>query len=79
MLVISAMATIDDRIYGLKAGGDDYLVKPFDVRELVARVAALLRRGADARQTRLNFGALEMDLVERTVYHDGRRIDSAAA
>ena len=74
-LVISALSSVDERINGLKAGGDDYLVKPFDIRELTARVEALLRRGGDTRQTRLQAGALEMDLVERTVRCDGKLID----
>src|SRR5579871_5655773 len=71
VLLISALSSIDERINGLKAGGDDYLVKPFDIRELTARVEALLRRGGDTRQTRLQVGALEMDLVERSVCCDG--------
>jgi two-component system OmpR family response regulator len=74
-LVISALSSVDERINGLKAGGDDYLVKPFDIRELTARVEALLRRGGDTRQTRLQAGALEMDLVERTVHCDGKPVD----
>jgi len=75
VLVISAMATVDDRITGLKAGGDDYLVKPFELRELAARVEALLRRRGDRRATRLAVGDLEMDLVDRTVRCRGRRVD----
>src|SRR3984957_2673005 len=73
-LVISALSSVDDRINGLKAGGDDYLIKPFDIRELTARVEALLRRG-DTRLTRLQVGALEMDLVERTGRCDGKPVD----
>ena len=73
-LVISALSSVDDRINGLKAGGDDYLITPFDIRELTARVEALLRRG-DTRLTRLQVGALEMDLVERTVRCDGKPVD----
>ncbi len=75
-LVISALSSVDDRITGLKSGGDDYLVKPFDIRELSARVEALLRRrGQDTRLTRLQVGPLEMDLVERSVRCDGNLVD----
>ena len=74
-LVISALSSVDDRINGLKAGGDDYLIKPFDIRELTARVEALLRRGGDTRLTRLQVGVLEMDLVDRTVRCQGRLVD----
>ncbi|THD44883.1 MAG: response regulator transcription factor [Bradyrhizobium sp.] len=75
ILVISALSSVDDRIRGLKAGGDDYLAKPFELRELTARVEALSRRVADARATRLRAGPLEMDLVERAVWRGERRID----
>jgi two-component system, OmpR family, response regulator len=75
VLVISALSSVDDRIRGLKAGGDDYLVKPFELRELTARVEALLRRIPDSRVTRLRAGPLEVDLVERSVRRGDRRID----
>jgi two-component system OmpR family response regulator len=75
VLVISALSSVDDRIRGLKAGGDDYLVKPFALSELVARVEALLRRGETARGARLRVGALEVDFVERKVWRDGEAID----
>jgi two-component system OmpR family response regulator len=75
VLVISALSTVDDRIRGLKAGGDDYLVKPFALPELSARVEALLRRGAATRATWIRVGPLELDLVEREVRRDGERVD----
>jgi two-component system OmpR family response regulator len=67
MLVISALSSVDDRIHGLKSGGDDYLVKPFVMDELIARVEALRRRASDARVTSLKVGPLTMDLIDRSV------------
>jgi two-component system OmpR family response regulator len=75
VLVVSALSTVDDRIRGLKAGGDDYLVKPFALSELVARVEALLRRGETSRVARLRVGALEADFVERRVWRDGEPVE----
>lgn len=67
-LVLSAMGEVDDRVEGLKAGGDDYLVKPYAPSELLARVDALARRrDPEAVKTRLSVGDLEMDLLARTV------------
>ena len=74
-LVVSGLTSVDERIAGLKAGCDDYLVKPFDVRELTARVDALLRRGGDVGVIRLRVADLEMDLIERTVRCEGRLVD----
>jgi len=67
VLVISALSAVDERVKGLKAGGDDYLVKPFAMTELTARVEALLRRVDDTRASKLRIGDLEMDLIEQTV------------
>jgi two-component system OmpR family response regulator len=64
VLVISALSAVDERIKGLKAGGDDYLVKPFAMAELTARIEALLRRVDDTRASKLRIGDLEMDLIE---------------
>jgi two-component system OmpR family response regulator len=76
VLIVSALGEIDDRVRGLRAGGDDYLVKPFAFVELLARVEALARRSATvARETVLRIGDLEMDLVSRTVTRGGREIN----
>jgi two-component system OmpR family response regulator len=74
-LMISALSSIDERVRGLKAGGDDYLTKPFAMIELTARVEALLRRLEDVRTTKLRLGDLEMDLIEHTVYRGDGKID----
>ena len=75
VLVISALSSIDERVRGLRAGGDDYLAKPFAMVEFVARVEALLRRLEDVRTTKLRAGDLEMDLIEQTVHRGDTRID----
>ncbi len=72
MLVISGLTSVDDRIHGLHAGGDDYLVKPFAMAELVARVAALLRRSNDGRLVSLKVGPLSLDLIDRTARRGDR-------
>jgi len=80
VLILSALGTVDDRVHGLKAGGDDYLTKPFAFAELLARIEALCRRGAPAAQevTRLKFSELELDLLSRRVTRAGRTIDLTA-
>jgi two-component system OmpR family response regulator len=75
-LVLSALGDVDDRVAGLRAGGDDYLVKPFAFAELHARIEALLRRARpEAAATTLRVGDLEMDLLSREVTRGGRRIE----
>jgi two-component system OmpR family response regulator len=74
-LIISTFDKVDDRVEGLRAGADDYLVRPFAVAEMLARVDALARRnGTIARETVLRVGDLEMDLLTRTAYRGGREI-----
>jgi len=76
VIFLSALSAVDERVRGLKAGGDDYLTKPFAFAELLARVEALARRpSVDAPATRLKVADLEMDLLSRTVTRAGRKID----
>ena len=76
VLFLSALGEISDRVEGLRAGGDDYLVKPYAFAELIARVDALARRrDTGSVLTILRVGDLEMDLIARTVHRSGREID----
>jgi len=76
VLILSARRSVDDRVRGLQAGGDDYLTKPFAFAELLARVQALLRRSTQgAAPTTLAFEDLEVDLLSRRVTRAGREID----
>ena len=75
-LIISALGEVDDRVRGLRAGGDDYLVKPFAFAEMLARVDALARRStAVMKDTVLRVGDLKIDLVSRAVTRKGRAVD----
>ncbi|HWX14677.1 MAG TPA: response regulator transcription factor [Methylocella sp.] len=75
-LIVSALGEIDERVRGLRAGGDDYLVKPFAFAELLARVEALARRSDRViKETVLRAGDLELDLVSRSVSRGGQKID----
>jgi two-component system, OmpR family, response regulator len=75
-LILSALGEVDDRVRGLRAGGDDYLVKPFAFREVLARVDALARRSATVvKETMLRIGDLEIDLLGRVARRRGREIE----
>ena len=76
VLILSAKASVDDRVKGLQAGGDDYLTKPFAFSELLARVQALIRRSTHSTEpTRLTVGDLRMDLLAREVRRGDELID----
>jgi len=75
VLMLTARDAIDDRVAGLDAGADDYLVKPFALRELIARLRALIRRAEPPAEPRLEFADLSMDLLTREVHRGGRQID----
>jgi DNA-binding response OmpR family regulator len=76
VLILSARRSVDDRVRGLQAGGDDYLTKPFAFTELLARVQALVRRSTQApAPTTLTFEDLEIDLLSRRVTRAGQQID----
>jgi len=80
-LILSALGEIDDRVKGLRSGGDDYLVKPFAFAELLARIEILARRqdnSAGAHETVLTAGDLELNLLSRKVTRDGKTIDLQA-
>lgn len=75
VLILSARRSVDDRVRGLQAGGDDYLTKPFALAELLARVQALIRRSTGASEpTRLSVGDLSMDLLSRHVERAGTEL-----
>ena len=81
VLMLTARDKVEDRVRGLQDGADDYLVKPFAFSELLARIGALLRRGAGnsgAALTQLKLGGLEIDLVSRKASRDGQRLDLTA-
>ena len=75
VLMLTARDTVDDKVQGLDAGADDYLVKPFAFAELLARLRALLRRNLPAREVVLKAADLEMDLLARRVTRDGEEIE----
>jgi two-component system response regulator QseB len=78
VLIVTARDAVADRIEGLNAGADDYVLKPFDLDELIARVRALLRRQAGGATPLLECGTLTLDTVRREVHRDGREIQLSA-
>lgn len=76
ILMLTALGTADDKVAGLDAGADDYLVKPFEFKELLARIRSLLRRGAAVpeQSDRLAYADLELDLAKKEAVRGGRRI-----
>jgi len=78
VLILTARDGVDDRVLGLDLGADDYLVKPFALPELLARIRALLRRGRPSETFRLKAGDLEMDLVTRRAVRGERLLDLTA-
>lgn len=75
ILFLSALGQVDDRVKGLRAGGDDYLAKPYAFAELLARIETLARRRGDEPQTEIKVGDLEIDLLGRRVSRAGEKID----
>ncbi len=78
ILFMTARDALADRVMGLDEGGDDYVVKPFDLPELLARVRALLRRVSEVKQSRVQYGPLELDLANRSVRWEGRVVELSA-
>ncbi len=79
VLILSAKRSVDDRVRGLQAGGDDYLTKPFAFSELLARIQALIRRSTHAIEpTTLSCAGLKLDLLTREVWRDGTKIELQA-
>lgn len=75
VLIVSAKNSIDDKVYGLKAGADDYLTKPFHLSELAARVAAIIRRKSFEGSNLIHFDALEIDLNKKELKVNDKQID----
>lgn len=78
VLLLTAMGTVEDRVAGLDAGADDYLVKPFDFNELLARVRAIVRRGGERAGNVMTSGDLTLDSASRTVSRGGQEIKLTA-
>jgi len=75
VIMLTARSTVDDRVHGLDAGADDYLVKPFAFAELLARIRALLRRPSISTDTVISFGDIELDTIKHEFRRRGERIE----
>lgn len=78
VLILTARDTVGDRVAGLNAGADDYLIKPFDLDELIARLHALLRRSGGQATPKLKHGSLELDPAAHQVHKDGQLVELSA-
>ena len=78
VLILTAKDTVEDRVLGLNCGADDYMIKPFAVSELLARIRVLLRRGRSEQVFRLQFGGLDLDLVTREAHRNGQLLELTA-
>lgn len=78
ILMLTALSTTKDKIHGLDSGADDYLTKPFDFDELLARVRALLRRNNKAESSKLRYGDIEVDLIQRRVIRNNVEVNLTA-
>jgi len=75
VLLLTALSSTDDKVAGLDAGADDYITKPFEFEELLARIRALLRRGVASEGRILSSDGLELDLYTRTAERDGKKVE----
>jgi len=78
VLMLTALSRTQDKVAGLEAGADDYITKPFDFDEFIARIRALLRRGQAHESAALKFEGIEMDLGKRSVTREGQKIKLSA-
>jgi two-component system response regulator PhoP len=78
VLILTARGRWQEKVEGLEAGADDYMVKPFSPEELLARIRALLRRSSGWAQSKLQCGPVQLDMTEQTVHVDGNKVDMTA-